>query len=161
MARCAQVMHQIYQSNRVWSTIRELSIRHAGANWFDTGIAVHANAPRRLTHPQLQRPHEQGGCASVEGAQRVAEAALLVLQLQVFEVMPAPMAALAPCAASSANLVLACRGFWAADVLDTQGLPPDTTEREEHKRWWWKAHVLVCCIESRVSGFMGFYGYLP
>jgi hypothetical protein len=28
-----------------------------------------------------------------------------------------------------------CRGFWANDVLNVHGLPPDTSEREQHKRW--------------------------
>jgi hypothetical protein len=28
-------------------------------------------------------------------------------------------------------------------VLNAIGLPPDTTEREAHKRWWWMAHNMA------------------
>lgn len=31
-----------------------------------------------------------------------------------------------------------CRGFWGADVLDAVGLPPDSSSREAHVRWWWQ-----------------------
>jgi len=36
-----------------------------------------------------------------------------------------------------------CRGFWATDVLNVVGLPPETSEREKHKRWWWNVHNMV------------------
>lgn len=36
-----------------------------------------------------------------------------------------------------------CRGFWSADVLNGIGLPPDSSEREAHKRWWWMAHNMA------------------
>ena len=36
-----------------------------------------------------------------------------------------------------------CRGFWRIDVLDVIGLPPSSNDREDHIKWWWKAHNMV------------------
>lgn len=36
-----------------------------------------------------------------------------------------------------------CRGFWRAEVLNTIGVPPMTTEKEAHEKWWWLAHNMV------------------
>ena len=36
-----------------------------------------------------------------------------------------------------------CRGFWRADVLDVIGIPPSSSDREEHIKWWYIAHNMV------------------
>ena len=36
-----------------------------------------------------------------------------------------------------------CRGFWGAAVVNELGLPPRSTAREDHVRWWHAAHNTV------------------
>jgi hypothetical protein len=36
-----------------------------------------------------------------------------------------------------------CLGFWGNLVVNEMGLPPDSTSREVHVRWWYDAHNAV------------------
>uniref|UniRef100_A0A383W1N7 Sulfhydryl oxidase n=1 Tax=Tetradesmus obliquus TaxID=3088 RepID=A0A383W1N7_TETOB len=36
-----------------------------------------------------------------------------------------------------------CRGMWANYVLNHLGLPPKSSSRYDHTRWWWRAHNMV------------------
>ena len=36
-----------------------------------------------------------------------------------------------------------CRGFWNIDVLQEIGIPPSSNDREDHIKWWWRAHNMV------------------
>lgn len=35
------------------------------------------------------------------------------------------------------------RGMWANYVLNALGLPPTSSSRLDHMRWWWRAHNMV------------------
>ena len=36
-----------------------------------------------------------------------------------------------------------CRGNFQVDVLQVIGIPPESSSREDHQRWWWRAHNMV------------------
>jgi len=42
-----------------------------------------------------------------------------------------------------ATVTAASRGMWANYVLNALGLPPSSSSRLDHMRWWWRAHNMV------------------
>jgi hypothetical protein len=36
-----------------------------------------------------------------------------------------------------------CRGFFHTDIIEVIGIPPDSSVRQNHQRWWWRAHNMV------------------
>ena len=139
---------------RFWSAPRARDARARAAAWLE---ALWPDRYRPHTSFPLRLPEPRGAPRSREW--NVSAAPTVALFRQVGRVWAAlhtcihnapPTLRPAQVAASRAAAVWLrqhvsccnCRGFFSA-LLSTEGLPPASSDRDAHARWWWRVHNAV------------------